>query len=163
MRLEDEIKSRFRNQYHKATVNLIYSANWMSRYSNELFKQHGLSAQQFNILRILRGQQGKPASIGTIRERMLEKQSDVSRVVENMRKKGLVDRTNCEYDRRVAYVHLTEAGAEVLSQLDAFAQQMDDRVSNLTEAEVTLLNDLLDKMRGEPAHAEAAATKNGEC
>ena len=101
MKLEDEIlQKHFRNEYHKATVNVIFSYNWLVDYQVKLFKPYGITMQQYNILRILRGQYPKPATIKLIKERMLDKMSDASRIVEKLRLKGLVERNICSNDNR---------------------------------------------------------------
>src|ERR1017187_1071674 len=104
MKIEKEIKQgrSFRNAYHKTTVNLIFTGRWIFNLHNELFKTYGLSIQQYNILRILQGQTPKPATVKLIRERMLDKMSDASRIVENLRKKEYITRElNIENRREV--------------------------------------------------------------
>ncbi|MGD1006449.1 MAG: MarR family transcriptional regulator [Ignavibacteriaceae bacterium] len=149
MKLEDEIlQKHFRNEYHKAAVNVIFSYNWLVDYQVKLFKPYGITMQQYNILRILRGQQPNPATIKLIKERMLDKMSDASRIVEKLRLKGLVDRNICPNDRRNVDVCITEKGLGLLSQLDKYDDEIDAKLSTLKKEEITQLNDLLDKLRG---------------
>ena len=149
MKLEEEIsQKKFQNEYHKATVNLIYTYNWLVNYQVMYLKPHDITLQQFNILRILRGQHPNPATIKLIRERMLDKMSDASRIVEKLRIKQLVERNIRTSDRRHVDVFITEKGLELLSQLDSYADEMNSRLSNLNEEEILKLNFLLDKLRG---------------
>jgi DNA-binding MarR family transcriptional regulator len=149
MKLEDEIlQKHFRNEYHKAAVNVIFSYNWLVDYQVKLFKPYGITMQQYNILRILRGQQPNPATIKLIKERMLDKMSDASRIVEKLRLKGLVDRNICSNDRRNVDVCITEKGLRLLSQLDKYDDEIDAKLSTLKKEEIIQLNDLLDKLRG---------------
>ena len=149
MKLEDEIlQKHFRNEYHKATVNVIFSYNWLVDYQAKLFKPYGITMQQYNILRILRGQHPNPATIKLIKERMLDKMSDASRIVEKLRLKGLVDRNICPNDRRNVDVCITEKGLELLSQLDKHNDETDAKLATLNKEEITQLNSLLDKLRG---------------
>ena len=149
MRLEDEISQKhFINEYHKATVNIIYSYNWLVSYQIQVLKPHNITLQQFNILRILRGQYPKPATIKLIKERMLDKMSDASRIVGKLRIKGLVERTICPSDRRNVDVLITEKGLELLAKLDHYTDEMNNKLSALDESEIKNFNDLLDKLRG---------------
>jgi len=149
MKLEDEIlQKHFRNEYHKATVNVIYSYNWLVDYQVKLFRPYGITMQQYNILRILRGQYPKPATIKLIKERMLDKMSDASRIVEKLRVKGLVERNICSNDRRNVDVCITQKGLELLSLVDKHDEEVDTKLSTLSEDEIKQLNDLLDKLRG---------------
>ena len=149
MRLEDEIsQKKFRNEYHKATVNLIFTFNWLRTYQEKVFKSCGITMQQFNILRILRGQYPNPANIKLIRERMLDRMSDCSRIVEKLRRKGLIERTICPKDRRHVDVVINKKGLDLLSKLDSVSEEVDKYLSRLNEEEVTKLNELLDKLRG---------------
>src|SRR5688500_16480790 len=101
MKLEEEIQqSRFRNEYHKVAINITFTHFWLMDQMRQMLKPYGISMQQFNILRILRGQHPKPATINLLKERMLDKSSDASRLVERLKKKGLVERVTCEKDRR---------------------------------------------------------------
>ncbi len=149
MKLEEEISQKhFRNEYHKAAVNVVYTFNWLNNQNVGFFKPLGITPQQFNILRILRGQHPNPATIKLIKERMLDKMSDASRIVEKLRIKGLVERNICSHDRRNVDVCITQKGLDLLAQIDLMDKEVDGRLSSLNEEEIKQLNDLLDKLRG---------------
>lgn len=147
MELGDEIQSNFRNDFHKAIVNIFYTNYFIRSQFQEIFKEREVTPQQYNILRILRGQHPKSANIGLIKERMLDKSSDVTRIVERLRIKKLVDRRASRKDRRRMDVRITSSGLDLLAEVDTCELQMDAVLSNLSEKEVGLLNDLLDKVR----------------
>lgn len=149
MQLEKEIvQSKFKDAWHKASINIIYTSNWLSWRHSELFREFGLSSQQYNILRILRGQYPNPATIRLLTERMLDKMSNASRLVEKLRQKGLVDRDICPSDRRQVHVRITGKGLEVLRRLDDRMQAEENVMSALSHDEAEELNRLLDKLRG---------------
>ena len=149
MKLEDEIAQRkFRNERHKAVVNILYTYSWITALQTTIFKKHGITTQQFNVLRILRGQYPKPTTIKLIRERMLDKMSDASRIVEKLRQKGLAVRHTSDRDRRHVDVFITKKGLKILALLDKKDKEFDNHTSNLTVKETQMLNLLLDKMRG---------------
>jgi DNA-binding MarR family transcriptional regulator len=149
MKLEQEIfQNKFRNEAHKLGVNIIYTYNWLNTFQSKLLKPQELTSQQFNVLRILRGQHPKHASVKIIRERMLDKMSDASRIVEKLRLKGLVERVVSTIDRRECEVSITEKGLKVLAAIDKENENFDKIFSSLTQEELTRLNDLLDKLRG---------------
>ncbi len=149
MRLEKEIKqSSFRNEYHKLAVNLIFSHSWLMAKINNLLKKFDITPQQFNILRILRGQYPSSSTVTLLRERMLDKMSDASRLVDRLCKKKLVERRVCENDRRKVDVYITKKGLNLLKYLDKYIIRIDDvLMKNLSEDEAKKLNKLLDKMR----------------
>ena len=149
MKLEEEIKQKsFRNESHKLAVNLMYTHGWFINTQSDLFKKYDLTTAQFNILRILRGQYPNQASINLLKDRMLDKMSDVSRLVERLRTKGLIERKICEQDRRRAEVIITNKGLELLKELDELEYKFDSIFRNLNEDEAKNLNNLLDKLRG---------------
>jgi DNA-binding MarR family transcriptional regulator len=145
---QDIQQTKFINEYQRATINLIYTYGWMSERSKEFFAPEDITSQQFNILRILRGSHPQPLSTLQIRERMLDKMSDTSRIVDRLVAKGLVKKGTCKEDRRLVDVLITEKGKKLLERLDVRQQEMDDILSNLTKKEATTLSDLLDKIRG---------------
>ncbi|MDX2001653.1 MAG: MarR family transcriptional regulator [Chitinophagales bacterium] len=148
MRLEEEIKQPFfRNELQKANVNVIYTYYWLwDRIKAEL-KPYGITPQQFNVLRILRGQNGKPISTSDIRERMLDRMSDVSRIVERLHKQQLVIRKTCKSDKRLVDVLISQKGINLLSEIDG-RQEFIDKSLSLSLDEAASLNQLLDKARG---------------
>ena len=114
MSLENEINQRkFRNEFQKSAINIIYTNNWMAEKMNKLFDEWDITAQQFNILRILRGA-GQPLSTLQIRQRMLDRMSDTSRIVDRLVKKGLVKKSTCKLDRRLVDVIITDKGKKLL-------------------------------------------------
>ena len=149
MRLEEEIKqSKFKDEYHKLGVNIIYSASWMSSKHLHVLKQFNLSIQQFNILRILRGQYPEPASVKLLTERMIDKMSNASRLVEKLKQKGFVERTSCPKDRRQVDIAITEEGRKIVGEASIVMEgELNKTLSVLTKKEAKQLNDLLDKMR----------------
>ncbi len=150
MKLEDEIQqvAKFKDSYQKLVVNLIYSSSWVSALVRQRLTQYNLSMQQYNILRILRGQYPNPATMSLVSERMLDKCSDTSRIIDRMVRKRLVTRRTSSQDARRVDIRITEAGLEVLRTLDPIITPYEVLAPNLTIEEATLLNELLDKMRG---------------
>jgi DNA-binding MarR family transcriptional regulator len=147
MSLEDEINQRkFRNEHQKAAINLIYTSNWLNEQMKYFFDNYDITAQQFNILRILRGA-GEPLSTMQIRERMLDKMSDTSRIVDRLVKKEMAKKNIRKTDRRLVDVTITEKGKELLAELDSKDIEMDAVLRGLDETDVKQINQLLDKMR----------------
>ena len=150
MRLEDEIKQKkFQSEFHKLSVNVIYSSGWMSTMNLSVLKKYNLSIQQFNILRILRGRHPEPATVKLLTTRMMDKMSNASRLVEKLSQKGFVERTPCSEDRRRVDIAITNKGMKVVNKASVILEkEIDKQLSNLTKKEAKQLNDLLDKMRG---------------
>jgi DNA-binding MarR family transcriptional regulator len=150
MRLEKEIHQvkAFRNDYHRASVNLIFSGKWMIQFHSDIFRKYNLTIQQYNILRILNGRYPQATTVKLIRERMLDRMSDASRIVELLRKKGLVERNINESDRRKTDVIMTTKGSDLLKEIEKDSEYMDNRLAALNKDEIVLLNNLLDKVRG---------------
>ena len=149
MKLEEEIsQKKFRCEAHKLGVNLIYTYNWLDSFQSGFFRKYGITGQQFNILRILRGQHPGPATIKLLKERMLDKMSDASRIVEKLRVKGLVERNICPNDRRHCDVVISEKGLALLADIDKENGTIDSVFANLTDDEKRTVNELLDKLRG---------------
>ncbi len=148
MGIEQDIQqSYFRNNFQKAAVNLLFTSGWLRDRMKNLFDKEDITAQQFNILRILRGSFPTPLSTLQIRDRMLEKMSDTSRLVDRLVVKGLVKKITAETDRRLVDILITEKGKKLLSRIDAQETEMDAILNNLTEKEAEQLSELLDKMR----------------
>ncbi len=147
MGIERDIQQQtFRNDYQKATVNLIFSANWLNEKIKAFLETEDITPQQYNILRILRGSK-QPLSTLQIRERMLDKMSDTSRIVERMLKKGLVEKKVCSKDKRLVDVVLSKRGYGLLERLDKKNTELDNILQALSPEETHTLNALLDKMR----------------
>jgi DNA-binding MarR family transcriptional regulator len=147
-RLEDEIKQpSFKSIYQKAFINLMFTSGWVQTRQNQIFRTYDLTGPQFNILRILRGQYPKPATINLLIDRMLDKTSNASRIVDKLVAKGLVTRQPCEHDRRTVDVIITPAGLAVLTRIDEEEKDIHSGLINLTETEAAELSRLLDKIR----------------
>jgi MarR family transcriptional regulator, multiple gene regulator MgrA len=137
----------FTSEHHRGLVGLIFVGNWIVSRHQQFFKQYDITMQQYNILRILRGQHPKAANINTLKDRMLDKMSDVSRLVERLRKSELVERKSCEMDRRAVDVKITAKGLQLLRTIDGEIDKLDDCLkSSLNDREVVQLNKLLDKV-----------------
>jgi MarR family transcriptional regulator, 2-MHQ and catechol-resistance regulon repressor len=148
MSIENDIKqAKFRNEFQKAAINLLYTSGWMREKNAGIIEGEGITAQQFNILRILRGSHPSPLSTLQIRERMLDKMSDTSRIVDRLIAKGLVKKNTCKKDRRLVDVNITDKGLKLLERLDVRQDEMDRVLENLTEKDAVALNKLLDKIR----------------
>ena len=150
MELEKEIRQdKFANEYHKLIVNVVYTGNWLTASVARFLKTFGISPQQFNILRILRGQHGELVSVGLIQERMLDKSSNVTRLVDKLEAKALVKRKIADDDRRKIYIQITEGGLNMLAEIDKNeAIDPSNTIDTLSEEEARQLNQLLDKLRG---------------
>jgi DNA-binding MarR family transcriptional regulator len=148
MGIEHDIQQpKFRNAYQKASVNLIYTTGWLRDKMRTIFEAEDITSQQFNILRILRGSYPLPLSTLQIRERMLEKMSDTSRIVDRLIGKGLVKKVTCKSDRRLVDVIITDKGKKLLERFDAKEAELDAIFGNLSENDANTLSDLLDKLR----------------
>lgn len=145
---QDIRQSKFRSEYQKAAVNLLYTYGWITERTREVFASEDITPQQFNILRILRGSHPQPLSTLQIRERMLDKMSDTSRIVDRLIAKGLVKKGTCKTDRRLVDVMITDKGKKMLERLDERQDELDNIMGNLTEKEAAILSELLDKIRG---------------
>ncbi|MBI1224167.1 MAG: MarR family transcriptional regulator [Bacteroidetes bacterium] len=150
MKIEDEIKQKsFSNPYVKAHVNILFTSSWLSYSSAKELKPFGISVHQFNILRILRGMYPNPGSIKELTERMIDKTSNASRLVDKLISKKLVQKAKCSEDNRRAEVIITEEGLSILEKASKEMDEFAGKISqNLSNEEVIQLNDLLDKMRG---------------
>jgi DNA-binding MarR family transcriptional regulator len=148
MRLEEEIQGHFRNEYHKGFINLIYTAKQLSYEFVQSLKSHDITEQQYNVLRILRGYRSEaPLTIGFIKERMLDKNSDVSRIIDRLYEKGLLSREENSQDRRQKLVDITDKGLELLNTMFDCEKASDRLLSTLSLQEIETLNSLLDKIR----------------
>ncbi|MCU0441744.1 MAG: MarR family transcriptional regulator [Bacteroidia bacterium] len=146
--IEHEIQQQhFSSHKQKAILNIIFTANWLRSQQLQLFKSYGISPEQFNVLRILRGQKGKAIGVNGIQERMLDKNSNASRLVDKLIEKQFVERKSCANDRRQVEVFITNKGLSLLAELDEQIMAADDKYIQLDAAESELLNTLLDKLR----------------
>lgn len=149
MKIEEAIQQKrpFRNNYQMAMVNLIYTHNWVTDRLRQHLKPYGITMKQYNVLRILKGADD-PITTSTIRERLLDKMSDASRMVDRMHQRGLVVRNICPSDKRLVDVSLSKKGIELLENLAHIEQKMDAIFEELSQEEAEVLSRLLDKLRG---------------
>ncbi len=149
MELEKEIQSdKFEDNYHKAVVNVFYTYSWLSNLLRCRLERHKITHQQFNILRILRGKYPNPATVNLLKERMIDKMCDASRIVDRLVQKGLVTRCTNFKDRRAVDIRVSDEGLRILSLIDKEMKMKDFLGDNLTEEEASTLCSLLDKLRG---------------
>ena len=149
MKLEEAIKQKkFENEFEKAVVNILYTASWLEGINIQRFKPHGISPQQYNVLRILRGSHPNPVMLGEITERMIDKNSNATRLVEKLRLKGFLKRDICKTNRRQVDITITSKGLALLEELDTHIDQWQNEHMKIKKSEVQLLNELLDKLRG---------------
>lgn len=142
--ISKDIKSKFPNNKVKALINIKYTANWLNSKENDFFKPYGISPQQYNILRILRGA-GEPTKVQIIKDRMIERAPNATRLMDKLCGKKLIERVRCEHDRRVVYINISKQGLELLSTIDSFIDV--DFLEKLSEEEALQLSNLLDKIR----------------
>ncbi len=142
--ISKDINSTFPNNKVKALLNIIYTANWISSHQNAFFKPFGISQQQYNILRILRGA-GTAIKVQTIKERMLERAPNATRLMDKLCDKDLINRLPCPGDRRVVHIEITEKGLQLLQTISKASRV--DLLEKLTEEEALQLSNLLDKIR----------------
>ena len=149
MKLEDEIKQKkFKSEYQKLLLNVIFTGNWLNSMSIKSFKPYGVSPQQYNVLRILRGQHPNAIAVNAIVERMLDKNSNASRLVDKLVIKNLVKRETCEKDRRQMDVVITDNGLKLLKEMENNLEHVDELISRtISKKDAEQVNALLDKMR----------------
>lgn len=148
MEIEKAIRQKkFKDPYERALVNLLYTSSRLEYNQTCVFKSFGLSMQQYNILRILKGRFPEPITVNMLIDRMIDKSSNASRIVEKLRTKGFLERKICPEDRRRVDIFITDKGADVLSEATAALYRMHDDWRNLTDEEADTLNALLTKLR----------------
>ena len=149
MSIEQDIQQKsFKDPYQKVVVNLMYTHSWLTAQQARVLKPFGLTQAQYNVLRILRGQYPKPATVNLIIERMIDKMSNASRLVDKLVAKKLVDRHVCPKDRRAVDVCITQKGLDLLTKIDVTLEEWQNILMVLNEQEANQLSDLLDKLRG---------------
>ncbi len=147
MKLEKAIRQKgFQNEYQKAIINIIYTHNYLIGKMNPVFKQYGITRQQYNVLRILRGQHPDPATINLIKERMLDKMSDASRIAERLKKKKLIEKSRNLIDKRAADIIISKKGLALLKTMDPESKKF-NKLITLSDGEVANLNKILDNLR----------------
>jgi DNA-binding MarR family transcriptional regulator len=142
--ISKDVNAKFKDNRFKAFVNIMYTANWLSNKQVLFFKPFDVSPQQHNILRILRGS-GKPLKVQTVKERMVERAPNVTRLMDKLISKALIERESCKEDRRVVHINITKKGLELLKEIDVVFNS--DILEQLTQEEAKQLSDLLDKIR----------------
>lgn len=143
--LSKDINSTFKTSKVKALINIIYTANWIASHQNDFFKPYGISPQQYNILRILKGAEGTALKVQTIKERMIERSPNATRLMDKLCAKGYIERYPSQEDRRVVKIGITAEGSTFLSTIPNTLNEI--LLKQLTEAEAEQLSALLDKMR----------------
>jgi len=142
--ISKDINSKFVNNKVKALLNIIYTANWINSHQNAFFKPYGISPQQYNILRILQGA-GEPLKVQIIKDRMIERSPNATRLMDKLCIKNLIERISCPEDRRVVHIQITKDGLGLLNKISKHLKN--DMLENLTENEAKQLSGLLDKIR----------------
>ena len=149
VKLKEEIKqNQFRNHLQEAAINILFTSGWLFNKQKDFFKPYGITGQQYNVLSILRGQYPGKISGAEIKLRMLDKNSDISRILDRLLLKGLVVKSQCPNDKRAADVQITQTGLDLLATIDTNIHALDIVMDNLTEEEAAQLSLLLDKVRG---------------
>ena len=149
MRIEEEIKqTKFKNPFQKAVLNIRFTDSWLSDSILPILKQHGLSEEQYNVLRILKGQYPNPSALQLIGDRMLNRMSNVTRLVEKLRRNGFVTRNICPDNRRKVDILITEKGLALLDEITPVLEQTMEAMQHITDEEIKELNRILDKLRG---------------
>ena len=149
MKIEDEIlQQSFRNEYQKSAINLIYTYGWLHNRQQHFFQQYNITQQQYNVLRILKGQFPDAISTSEIKYRMMDKNSDVSRIVDRLESKSLIYKNPCVSDKRLVDVSITNKGLQLLTEIEIRILELDNLFSNLELEEAKELNRILDKLRG---------------
>jgi len=147
MGIEKDIQqTNFRNEFQKMGINIIYTANWLNEKMGQILATEDITQQQYNILRILRGSDA-PLSTLKIRERMLDKMSDTSRIVDRLIVKGLVEKTACIKDKRLVDITVSKKGLQLLEKLDSLNDHIDAVLKGVSEKEAQAMNQILDKLR----------------
>ena len=153
MGIEQDIQQpNFRNEFQKMGINLLFTANWLNEQIGKMLSEEGVTQQQYNILRILRGS-ATPLSTLKIRERMLDKMSDTSRIVDRLIAKELVVKNTCEKDKRLVDITLSPKGLNLVDQLDQYNERIDALLKGINESEAQMMNQILDKIRIDPTSA----------
>ncbi len=149
MALEEEVKQTkpFPDEWEKSFVNIIYTANWLAYRQYQFLKQFNITTEQYNILRILKGQHPEPASVNLLKERMMNKMSNASRLVEKLEKKGFVTRHESADDRRRMDVVITQSGIDLLKRIHQKYQGAKAQYGHIPEKDLQVLNDILDRIR----------------
>jgi DNA-binding MarR family transcriptional regulator len=148
MKIEEAIKQKsFESPQAKAWMNVIYTYNQMTDQVNQAFKKFEITHQQYNVLRILRGRKGEPARCGEVTEVMLDKNPDLTRLSDRLIKKGLIERSVNEQNRREVQLTITKKGLDLLDKIEPELKKHNQFLMNLSDSEAEQLSDLMDKLR----------------
>lgn len=149
MGIEQDLKQeKFSDEYEKMVVNILFTGSWLANLNATRLKPFGITPEQYNVLRILRGSHPKPMMLADITCRMIDRNSNATRLVEKLRQKNLVNREVCESNRRQVDISVTGAGLDVLGKIDEGRDNWLDNLKAIPKAEVKELNNMLDKLRG---------------
>jgi DNA-binding MarR family transcriptional regulator len=149
LKLEEEIHQKhFKSQQQKLALNLIYTASWLNGKYLDFFRDTDITLQQYNVLRILRGQHPEYCNLKLVKERMLDRMSDTSRIVDKLLAKGFIERKECPSDRRQVNILITAGGLDLLKSLDFIDEEVKQTFKTLSTKQIEILNDLLDELRG---------------
>lgn len=149
MPLEKDVKQeKFSNEYEKAAINILFTGSWLYNLNASRLKKYGITPEQFNVLRILRGSSPRPMMLADITSRMIDRSSNATRLVEKLRQKGLVEREICEDNRRQVDILITPKGTGLLAKIDKQMDKWSEILGTITKAEAQELNRILDKLRG---------------
>lgn len=149
MSLEQDLKQeKFTSEYEKMVVNILFTSSWLASLNASRLKPFGITPEQYNVLRILRGSHPKPMMLAEITCRMIDRNSNATRLVEKLRQKGFVKREICENNRRQVDISITDAGLEVLKKIDEGRDQWLENLKTIPKNEAEELNNMLDKLRG---------------
>lgn len=149
MKIEEEIQQeKFKSEIHKLIINQLFTGKWVSNLISKQLKPLGLTSQQYNVLRILRGQRKYAISVNAISERMIDKMSNVSRLIDKLVDKKLVERKINRTDRRQVDIVITDKGLKIIEEVEKSDESLERNFKSLTEEEAKQLNFLLDKLRG---------------
>jgi len=149
MSLEEDIKQeKFHNEHQKASINILFTGSWLYNINASFLKGYGITPEQFNVLRILRGSFPKPMMLAEVTERMIDKSSNCTRLVEKLKQKGLLNRVTCEHNRRQVDISITDKGQVLLKKIDLSQASWLEAMGKITKSEAKELNRILDKLRG---------------
>lgn len=149
MSLEKDIQQvKFESEHQKASINILYTGSWLYNVNASYLKKFSITPEQFNVLRILRGNHPTPMMLSEITARMIDKNSNCTRLVEKLRQKGLITREICKTNRRQVDISVTEKGLLVLKKIDADQPEWMRAMEKISKADAKELNRILDKLRG---------------
>lgn len=149
MKIEEEIQTKKKlPDYKRALINVIYTGNWITDEMNAVLKPYDISTQQFNVLRILRGRKNQTTNLSSIQERMIAKNSNTTRLVDKLIRKGLVEKQICETNKRKVEIQITEEGLEFINNVSNSIDQREQKITaNLDNYQLDKLSELLTLLR----------------